>query len=98
MVALALTLLPEAVDEPPAPPPPPTDWATMPSAQSPRVAICPAKVRRSEEHTSEIQSLMRNSYAVFCLKKKNKQVVLERQINKENTNKKHNKVHNSKQR
>src|SRR3546814_10146699 len=25
--------------------------------------------RRSEEHTSEIQSLMRNSYAVFCLKK-----------------------------
>src|SRR3546814_2906430 len=25
---------------------------------------------RSEEHTSEIQSLMRNSYAVFCLKKK----------------------------
>src|SRR3546814_3902850 len=28
--------------------------------------------RRSEEHTSELQSLMRNSYAVFCLKKKNK--------------------------
>src|SRR3546814_7765175 len=27
-------------------------------------------VRRSEEHTSELQSLMRNSYAVFCLKKK----------------------------
>src|SRR3546814_6546229 len=26
-------------------------------------------VRRSEEHTSELQSLMRNSYAVFCLKK-----------------------------
>src|SRR3546814_10536273 len=25
---------------------------------------------RSEEHTSELQSLMRNSYAVFCLKKK----------------------------
>src|SRR3546814_1780166 len=36
----------------------------------------PAKVRiaklRSEEHTSELQSLMRISYAVFCLKKKNK--------------------------
>src|SRR3546814_1332442 len=30
---------------------------------------------RSEEHTSELQSLMRISYAVFCLKKKNKQVV-----------------------
>src|SRR3546814_2659112 len=29
--------------------------------------------QRSEEHTSELQSLMRNSYAVFCLKKKNKQ-------------------------
>src|SRR3546814_8223035 len=27
--------------------------------------------QRSEEHTSELQSLMRNSYAVFCLKKKN---------------------------
>src|SRR3546814_6037863 len=30
---------------------------------------CPPKVR-SEEHTSELQSLMRSSYAVFCLKKK----------------------------
>src|SRR3546814_6836016 len=29
---------------------------------------------RSEEHTSELQSLMRISYAVFCLKNKNKQV------------------------
>src|SRR3546814_20246321 len=28
--------------------------------------------RRSEEHTSELQSLMRSSYAVFCLKKKSK--------------------------
>src|SRR3546814_6201539 len=35
---------------------------------------CPANnaFRRSEEHTSELQSLMRISYAVFCLKKKNK--------------------------
>src|SRR3546814_7808062 len=31
------------------------------------------RVGRSEEHTSELQSLMRISYAVFCLKKKNKQ-------------------------
>src|SRR3546814_4554812 len=30
-----------------------------------------ARFRRSEEHTSELQSLMRISYAVFCLKKKN---------------------------
>src|SRR3546814_7230302 len=29
------------------------------------------RVKRSEEHTSELQSLMRISYAVFCLKKKN---------------------------
>src|SRR3546814_7881569 len=29
-------------------------------------------IERSEEHTSELQSLMRISYAVFCLKKKNK--------------------------
>src|SRR3546814_3239625 len=28
------------------------------------------RANRSEEHTSELQSLMRNSYAVFCLKKK----------------------------
>src|SRR3546814_4244078 len=30
---------------------------------------------RSEEHTSELQSLMRISYAVFCLKKKNKKTI-----------------------
>src|SRR3546814_7319407 len=30
------------------------------------------RIRRSEEHTSELQSLMRISYAVFCLKKKKK--------------------------
>src|SRR3546814_8200591 len=34
---------------------------------------CPAQLSRSEEHTSELQSLMRLSYAVFCLKKKKKQ-------------------------
>src|SRR3546814_4933758 len=37
--------------------------ATSPSA---------ANAQRSEEHTSELQSLMRISYAVFCLKKKTK--------------------------
>src|SRR3546814_4295591 len=37
------------------------------------LAIAQPVARRSEEHTSELQSLMRNSYAVFCLqKKKNK--------------------------
>src|SRR3546814_7372942 len=33
--------------------------------------VSPATRQRSEEHTSELQSLMRISYAVFCLKKKN---------------------------
>src|SRR3546814_7334531 len=32
---------------------------------------CEQIAKRSEEHTSELQSLMRHSYAVFCLKKKN---------------------------
>src|SRR3546814_2214389 len=35
---------------------------------------------RSEEHTSELQSLMRISYAVFCLKKKNKHTTINIQI------------------
>src|SRR3546814_2816141 len=35
-----------------------------------RVTVQPARDARSEEHTSELQSLMRISYAVFCLKKK----------------------------
>src|SRR3546814_3462639 len=36
-----------------------------------QVGALQAAVARSEEHTSELQSLMRISYAVFCLKKKN---------------------------
>src|SRR3546814_7499792 len=35
--------------------------------------ITQRQIERSEEHTSELQSLMRSSYAVFCLKKKKKQ-------------------------
>src|SRR3546814_17460573 len=35
-----------------------------------QVAIQTEALNRSEEHTSELQSLMRNSYAVFCMKKK----------------------------
>src|SRR3546814_8234324 len=34
-----------------------------------------ASISRSEEHTSELQSLMRISYAVFCLKKKKTQII-----------------------
>src|SRR3546814_9188029 len=41
-------------------------------ATGPRRMVRPAGDRRSEEHTSELQSLMRISYAVFCLKKKKK--------------------------
>src|SRR3546814_8842366 len=44
-------------------------------APGPRGAVAPQRIgvpgaARSEEHTSELQSLMRISYAVFCLKKK----------------------------
>src|SRR3546814_6929511 len=42
-----------------------------PARSAPAPASGPPKSRRSEEHTSELQSLMRISYAVFCLKKKN---------------------------
>src|SRR3546814_5631397 len=38
--------------------------------QAPQVPAPAGKGARSEEHTSELQSLMRTSYAVFCLKKK----------------------------
>src|SRR3546814_8895370 len=49
-----------------------------------RVMAAPVMPPRSEEHTSELQSLMRISYAVFCLKKKT-------QIQKtpDNTNSRH---------
>src|SRR3546814_6410411 len=43
-----------------------TDIRNLPVAKAPEV-----EEKRSEEHTSELQSLMRISYAVFCLKKKN---------------------------
>src|SRR3546814_9699738 len=45
-----------------------------------RETMCPWS--RSEEHTSELQSLMRISYAVFCLKKKNK--LIQKQITQHN--------------
>src|SRR3546814_5771373 len=52
------------------------DVSTAVSAQNAQVSAgqigqLPASKERSEEHTSELQSLMRISYAVFCLKKKN---------------------------
>src|SRR3546814_4431906 len=45
---------------------------------------------RSEEHTSELQSLMRISYAVFCLKKKQKQKQHKHAITRQLTNHTHN--------
>src|SRR3546814_5747107 len=45
--------------------------------------VCQGPSDRSEEHTSELQSLMRISYAVFCLKKKKKN----KQANIHNPNK-----------
>src|SRR3546814_6597686 len=56
--------------------------------------------RRSEEHTSELQSLMRISYAVFCLKKKKKKQLKHRNTYSQNTqssyteNKQYNKHNN----
>src|SRR3546814_5015438 len=38
--------------------------------RDPSCALCRGRKDRSEEHTSELQSLMRISYAVFCLQKK----------------------------
>src|SRR3546814_4252994 len=45
-----------------------------------------ASANRSEEHTSELQSLMRISYAVFCLKKKKKDIKYNNQISREYKN------------
>src|SRR3546814_5904253 len=50
-------------------------FTESPNSAGPITSIRPAdrlrQIHRSEEHTSELQSLMRISYAVFCLKKKN---------------------------
>src|SRR3546814_9128127 len=69
------------IHRPPRPAPPchgalRTDAFTLaraPGAPGQATAVAaarPPRRRRSEEHTSELQSLMRISYAVFCLKKK----------------------------
>src|SRR3546814_1292757 len=60
-------------------PPPPRPWSARNAINAPIERLRPhstdpmrnrAIAPRSEEHTSELQSLMRTSYAVFCLKKK----------------------------
>src|SRR3546814_7190017 len=45
---------------------------TLTGSEGAGMAVAAAAGKRSEEHTSELQSLMRNSYAVFCLKKTTK--------------------------
>src|SRR3546814_7255225 len=40
---------------------------------------------RSEEHTSELQSLMRISYAVFCLQKKKKKITMKNEVQNQHT-------------
>src|SRR3546814_7576206 len=52
------------------PVPPRAATTTMPRVAAAASFGSCGNVRRSEEHTSELQSLMRISYAVFCLKKK----------------------------
>src|SRR3546814_8946912 len=58
----------------------PLDRSSESPRKSPRgpmekeISASPSRWRRSEEHTSELQSLMRISYAVFCLKKKTSQI------------------------
>src|SRR3546814_5114135 len=44
-------------------------WTLAAAMRKSRLLAMPVSMTRSEEHTSELQSLMRISYAVFCLKK-----------------------------
>src|SRR3546814_5544135 len=53
-------------------------WWSAPDGSTVRAEYMPQGYgNRSEEHTSELQSLMRTSYAVFCLKKKKKHTRLQ---------------------
>src|SRR3546814_2403235 len=61
-------------------------WRRPLTAAYPNVAARRCRFHpRSEEHTSELQSLMRISYAVFCLKKK-KKITITHQTEKSTTN------------
>src|SRR3546814_9950818 len=55
----------------------PDGLATMAAILAEAFGNLPGPMKRSEEHTSELQSLMRISYAVFCLKKKKQHTKLQ---------------------
>src|SRR3546814_4550590 len=58
-----------------------TRWRREHGLSAFRDAMHEEVLQRSEEHTSELQSLMRISYAVFCLKKKKeKQIIIHRRM------------------
>src|SRR3546814_9768361 len=69
---VALSKMHVAIGGDPAPAVALAPLAVMPDYRRSGVAaaLVTAAIERSEEHTSELQSLMRISYAVFCLKKK----------------------------
>src|SRR3546814_345463 len=60
----------------------PQEWNISGSHMAERCALFIIISLRSEEHTSELQSLMRISYAVFCLKKKNKKTTSSELVSK----------------
>src|SRR3546814_10261312 len=66
----------------------PLPWMLGAMLSTTVAAVCglpvalPMAFRRSEEHTSELQSLMRISYAVFCLKKKSIKIVSQQNLSK----------------
>src|SRR3546814_3827597 len=68
---------------------PPPNSASIAATAATASASRPAPSPRSEEHTSELQSLMRISYAVFCLKKKKT-----KQQNIHTKSREHNKIEN----
>src|SRR3546814_10821788 len=72
--------------------PPPTTRQSSSLHRSQPSGTRPLRQERSEEHTSELQSLMRISYAVFCLTKKikNQTTTIKHNQQNENTTNEHN--------
>src|SRR3546814_2433836 len=74
LIKISRSAVPEAPGDPEKQPDWPRRHRPPPGRSRPGRPPPPAGAYgRSEEHTSELQSLMRISYAVFCLKKKTKQ-------------------------